>query len=122
MKRSSKILNKKSFSLEFKDSLKGYIFLIPLLIGLVYFFLIPIIQSFIYSISSVTSDATAPFKIVGFDAYDYALNKHTDYRQTVVEAVFSVLKSTPFVLLFSFFIASILNQDFFGKMFFRIIM
>ncbi len=118
-----KKLNTKSFSLKNKDSLKGYVFLIPLLIGLSYFFLIPIIKSFIFSISNVVIDGTGyKFNITGFSAYNEALNVHTDYRQIVVEAFFQVIKTTPLILLFSFFLASILNQEFKGKMFFRVIL
>ena len=116
-------LNKKSFSLELKDSLKGYIFLIPLLVGLVYFFLIPIVQSFIFSIGDITTGSGGyNVKITGFSAYHDALYDHTSYRQTVVEAIWTVIKNTPFILIFSFFIASILNQDFAGKMIFRVIL
>lgn len=116
-------LNKKSFSLELKDSLKGYIFLIPLLVGLVYFFLIPIVQSFIFSIGDITTGSGGyNVKITGFSAYHGALYDHTSYRQTVVEAIWTVIKNTPFILIFSFFIASILNQDFAGKMIFRVIL
>lgn len=118
-----KKLNKKSFSLEQKDSLKGYIFLIPLIAGLIYFFLIPIIQSFIFSIGDIkTGVGGYDVKIKGFFAYKDALYSHTSYRQTVVEAIWTVIKNTPFILIFSFFIASILNQDFKGKMIFRVIL
>lgn len=118
-----KKLNKNSLSLEFKESVKGYIFLIPLIIGLVYFFLIPIIKSFLFSVSNVITDGTGySFSITGFSSYYKALFSHTSYRQTVVEAILTVLKNTPFILIFSFFIASILNQDFVGKMVFRVIL
>jgi len=118
-----KKLNKNSFSLEFKESVKGYIFLIPLIIGLVYFFLIPIVKSFLFSVSEVVTNGNGySFSIRGFSSYYEALFSHTSYRQTVVEAILNVLKNTPFILLFSFFIASILNQEFIGKMVFRVIL
>lgn len=118
-----KKLNKDSFSLKFKDSLKGYIFLIPLIIGLVYFFLIPIIKSFLFSVSDVTTDGSGyHFTLSGFSAYNEAINVHTSYRQTVVTAILDVLKTTPLILIFSFFLSSILNQEFKGKLFFRIVL
>ncbi len=115
--------NKDSFSLKSKDSLKGYIFLIPLLIGLIYFFLIPIVKSFLFSISDVTTDGSGyHISLSGFSAYFEAFNSHTSYRQTVVTAILDVLKTTPIILIFSFFLASVINQEFRGKLFFRIIL
>jgi len=89
----------------------------------VYFFLIPIVKSFLFSVSEVVTNGNGySFSIRGFSSYYEALFSHTSYRQTVVEAILNVLKNTPFILLFSFFIASILNQEFIGKMVFRVIL
>ena len=112
---------RKPMSLRQKKSLQGYVFLIPLIIGLVYLFIIPIISSFIFSISNATGSAYG-IKIIGFKAYDEALNVHTSYRQTVVEAILQVLKTTPIIMLYSFLMASILNQEFKGKTFFRVML
>lgn len=111
------------FSLKNKESLKAYIFLIPLIIGLITFFIIPVAKSFLFSISDVTSGKEG-YKIIitGFKAYKDALMVHTSYRQTVTSAIIDVAISTPLVILFSFFMASILNQDFFGKTFFRVVL
>ena len=115
----SKILNSNIFSLKNKESVKAYIFLIPLIIGLITFFIIPVVKSFLFSIGDVTSGRDG-YKIVltGFSAYKEAMTEHTSYRQTVVSAIIDVALSTPLVILFSFFMASVLNQDFMGKTFF----
>lgn len=116
-----KALKMNKMSLRQKKSLQGYIFLIPLIIGLIYLFIIPLIKSFVFSISDATGSAYG-IKIIGFEPYNQALNVHTSYRQTVVEAVLQVLKTTPIIMLYSFLLASILNQDFKGKTFFRIML
>lgn len=118
----SKILNSNIFSLKNKESVKAYIFLIPLIIGLITFFIIPVVKSFLFSIGDVTSGRDG-YKIVltGFSAYKEAMTEHTSYRQTVVSAIIDVALSTPLVILFSFFMASVLNQDFMGKTFFRVV-
>ena len=106
-----------------KESLKAYIFFIPLIIGLVYFFVIPVAKSFLFSISDVTSGSEG-YKIAlrGFQSYSDAFNKHTSYRQTVVESVMNTVTTTPLIILFSFFMSSVLNQNFRGKTFFRTIL
>ena len=110
-------------SLRDKESLKGYVFFIPLIIGLITFFFIPTVKSFLFSISDVTSGADGyKFTVTGFSAYKNALFVHTSYRQTVIRSAIYVITTTPLVILFSFFMASVLNQNFRGKVFFRVVM
>lgn len=112
-----------SLSLKQRRSLKGYLFFLPLLFGLVFFFIIPIVKSFLFSVSDVTSGAAGyKMTLTGFSAYYQALKVHTSYRQTVVSAAVSVLTTTPLIIVFSFFMASVLNQQFKGKTFFRVVM
>lgn len=119
----NKLTNNTFFSLRNKESLKGYVFLIPLVIGLVTFFIIPVVKSFLFSIGDVTSGKDGySIVITGFSAYKDALTVHTSYRQTVTSAIIDVAISTPLVILFSFFMASVLNQDFLGKTFFRVVL
>ena len=119
----NKLTNNTFFSLRNKESLKGYVFLIPLIIGLVTFFIIPVVKSFLFSIGDVTSGRDGySIAITGFSAYKDALTVHTSYRQTVTSAIIDVALSTPLVILFSFFMASVLNQDFIGKTFFRVVL
>lgn len=119
----NKIANSNLLSLRNKESLKGYIFLIPLIIGLVTFFIIPVVKSFLFSVSDVTSGKEGySILFTGFGAYKNALTVHTSYRQTVTSAIIDVALSTPLVILFSFFMASVLNQEFVGKTFFRVVL
>lgn len=106
-----------------KDLIKSYLFLLPLIFGLVFFFAIPVVKSMLFSVSTVTSGPTGyKMTLKGFSSYYEALNVHTSYRQTVVKSVLSVLATTPLIIIFSFFMASVLNQDFKGKTLFRVIL
>lgn len=121
--KTTRISDKIPISLKNKEQLKGYVFLIPLIIGLITFFIIPVIKSFLFSISDVVSGGDGyKITVTGISAYIEALTVHTSYRQTVVEAVINVVLTTPLVILFSFFMASVLNQDFKGKTFFRVVL
>ncbi len=110
-------------NLKNKSLMKSYLFLIPLLFGLIFFFIIPVVKSMLFSVSDVTSGPSG-YKMVlkGFSSYYEALNVHTSYRQTVVKSILSVLGTTPLIIIFSFFMASVLNQKFRGKTVFRVIL
>lgn len=113
----------KNMGMKQKESLKAYVFFIPLVIGLLYFFIIPVFKSFLFSVSDVTSGSEGyKIAIKGFGSYFKAFNEHTSYRQTVVESVLNTVATTPLIILFSFFMASVLNQNFRGKTFFRTIL
>lgn len=113
----------KTISLKDKEALKSYLFFVPLIIGLITFFLIPTVKSFLFSISDVTSGADGySFSLSGISAYKEALLEHTSYRQTVVKSAINVITTTPLIILFSFFMASVLNQNFRGKTFFRVVL
>ena len=120
----SKQMKKRSgMSLKQKESLKAYVFFIPLIIGLVTFFIIPVFKSFLFSISEVTAGGDGyHISIQGFKSYVDAFKVHNSFRQSVVEAIMNTIGTTPLIVLFSFFMASVLNQNFKGKTFFRTVL
>lgn len=110
-------------SLKQKESLKAYVFFIPLIIGLITFFIIPVFKSLLFSMSEVTTNGQGySIALRGFQSFDKAFNDHTSYRQTVVESIMKTIGTTPLIILFSFFMSSVLNQNFKGKTFFRTIL
>lgn len=102
----------------------GYVFLIPLIVGLIWFFIIPVVQSFIFSFCDVKIGETGGYGLTwnGFESFDYAWNRDADYKPDVVSSILSMLGQAPLIIIFSFFMASILNQDFKGRTFFRVVM
>lgn len=103
--------------------MKGWLFLIPFLIGVTFFFLIPVIRSLLFSFSEITYDSNGYIlDLIGLKPYKQALLEHTEYRQTVVQAFLKMLMTAPLCLMFSFFMASLLNQNFRGKTMFRVIL
>lgn len=119
------ISNKKGKSrLDRKEAINGYLFILPLLIGLVMFFIIPVVKSFLFSITDISFGQNG-YKIESFQGlknYYYALLVDTDYRQTVVTSVLDMLLTTPLIMVFSFLVASILNTKFRGCTFFKVVM
>ena len=106
-----------------REAIHGYLFLLPLLIGLVTFFLIPIVKSFLFSVSSVSSTpAGYHLRLQGLVSYYAALFENNTYRQTVTEAFLKMIITAPLIVIFSFFMSSVLNQKFRGRTFFRVVL
>ena len=120
MKKPSKM---SQLTIRQKESMKALVFFIPLIVGMITFFLIPVFKSFLFSISDVTSGSGGyQIDIKDFSAYYRAMNEHTDYKKTVASAIINTVTTTPLIILFSFFMASVLNQNFKGKTFFRTVL
>lgn len=120
-----KILRKESRSgLDKNETLKGMVFMLPWLFGIIFFFIIPVVKSFLFSITDVNFGSTGYSfgSFSGLEHYDYALFTHTEYRQTVTEALLDMLLTVPLIMVFSFFMASILSNKFRGQTFFKVMM
>lgn len=107
----------KEMSLLEKKGLWGWIFISPWLIGFIFLFMIPLIQSLIYSFSeiSLTTDGMNS-EFVGIANYTNALTKNVDYNRTLIEVVVDMVINVPLIVIFSLFIAAMLNQKFRGRM------
>ncbi len=118
------MFKKKSHDLMRRQARYGYVFLLPLIVGLIWFFVIPIARSLIFSVCNVSVGETGGYTLSwqGFDSYHYALRQNADYNQNVVSSVLSMLGQAPLIIIFSFFMASILNQNFRGRTAFRVVM
>lgn len=109
--------------LEKRLARSGVIFLLPVMVGLVLFFIIPVVKSFWFSVSNVTITGEGyRTTFQGFSSYYTALFSHSTYNQTVVSALIDMLVQTPLIMIFSFFMASVLNQKFRGRTIFRVIL
>jgi ABC-type sugar transport system permease subunit len=117
------------------NGLKGYrrqktfwaiIFLTPWVLGLMIFFLIPFFRSLYFSFFTLepTPDGIIS-TFAGFNNYIYALNQHvtsnTSFRVELVNTTLDAVINIPVLLIFSLFIAVMLNMKFRGRAFVRAI-
>lgn len=111
-----------------RQAIWGIIFILPLMIGFVYFFLIPFCTTVIYSFSNVKSmgynSETNTFigvitEWVGFDNYKYIWNEDTTFKQTLLSSFGDTLLNVPLIIIFSLIIAVVLNSEFKGRAFVR---
>lgn len=111
---------KKHMSLETKTNISGYLFMLPWILGSLFFFIIPFIKSVIYGFSDVSfADGQMNVAWVGLKNFKYMLFVDDSYVKTVVETFKSLIIDVPLIMFFSMFIAMILNQKFVGRAFMR---
>ena len=105
--------------LETLKSRYGYIFLAPWIVGMLIFFIVPIVQSAYFSFADITIGDGAITKFVGLENINYLLFKDTKYVNNLIAAFTDMFISVPFILLVSLILAVLLNNKFRGRLFFR---
>ncbi|MDE6677810.1 MAG: sugar ABC transporter permease [Ruminococcus sp.] len=99
-----------------RKSLYGYGFISLWLVGTVVFFVIPLVKSLVYSFSEVTIDSGKTItEWVGFDKYIKVLTEDEKYTEYLTDMLLETLWKTPLIIIFSMFIAVVLNQNFKGR-------
>ena len=107
---------KKIATWEQKRKRLGLIFVSPFIIGAVFFLIIPIFTSILYSFSSLQVSTTGyELKFLGIENYKRLLMVDPTYRQVLVSSLLDTVCNVPIAVIFSFFIASILNTKFHGR-------
>jgi len=107
---------------ERRDALSGFLFTVPWIIGFLYFFFIPFIKAIFYSFSSIKITSNGfDLKWVGFANYRQNLFTDADNLRLILTSVGDMLATVIVVVVFSLFMAIILNQKFFGRGFTRMI-
>lgn len=110
----------KKMSYERKKSLYGYMFLALWLVGIVFFFLRPLIQSFWLAFNDVRfagGEMTTTW--AGIANFKKAFVEDTEFLPALVESLGNMAYQVPLIVIFSMFVATILNQEFRGKGTFR---
>lgn len=95
----------------------GYIFISLWLVGFILFFLLPFITSIVYSFCSVKVDiGEVKLAPVGFSNYIALFLENEKFLSAFTSTLTNVLTQTPLIIVFSLFIAIILNQKFHGRL------
>lgn len=107
----------KKLSLRHQKALTGYLFSLPFIIGFILFFLAPFIQALVFSLHKLVI-VKGGYELVytKWENYRYALMVDTKFIPTFVETFLRMLLDVPAIILFSFFAAILLNNDFRGRL------
>ena len=125
-------IKKSRISYEKKKGLYGYGFIAIWIIGVIYMFIVPIFKSAWYSMCYTelvtTADQAAQRGMTSagiytewnnFGNYEEALFKNQDYLPKLTESLGAMVPQVIVVMIFSLFIALLLNQKFRGRTFAR---
>ncbi len=112
---------RKGLSLRTRTSLKGYVFIAPFIIGMIAFFVYPIIFSLRFTVAD-------DYLIVGMKPIGYtfrwfkkAFVEDLEFVPTFISTVKYTLTSFPLTVILSLIIAILLNRDIKGRGLFRVI-
>jgi len=111
-------------TLEGKNACAGYLFVLPFIIGFISFMLLPLFESFRMAFSKVTIDVINfgfRLEFTGLENIRRALMVDAEFNRYLVEELVRMLLIVPAVIIFSLFIALILNQEFKARGFVRAI-
>jgi len=106
----------------FKDALRGYLFLLPWMLGIVMFVAYPLIYSFFISFQKVgvkNDGSGLKYDFVGMDNYKHAFVVDNVFPVEMFLFMREVMLVVPITVLFALLISILLNQKFKGRMLFR---
>ncbi|MBR4074633.1 MAG: sugar ABC transporter permease [Firmicutes bacterium] len=114
---------KRSASLDVRKARAGWIFILPFLIGFVLIYLPIIFDSIKYSFHEIKILVGGGYELVwvGWKNYSDAILVDTSFVTTLVSGLKQLILDIPSIVLFSLFVAIVLNQKIAGRAAFRAI-
>lgn len=104
-------------SLAKSNAIAGYLFILPFIIGFLLFLMVPLFQSFYMSLCEVQAvpDKGLIYNFVGFRNYNNVFYINAEYMPDLITDLKNMAFFVPGILVFSFCMAIVLNQDFKGR-------
>jgi ABC-type sugar transport system permease subunit len=102
-------------TLEGKNAVSGYLFLLPFIIGFIAFMFFPILESLRMVFSNVKMNAekhSFDMEFVGLENLKRVLAIDPEFNRFLAEEIARMLLIVPAIIIFSLFVALILNQEF----------
>ncbi len=114
---------KKIASLDKRKARVGWLFVLPFLIGFAFVYLPIVGESFWLAFNQLTIVKGGGYNLnfVGFENFVYAFNTDANFTQTLITGIGELIFQVPAILLFSLFMAVLLNQKMAGRAAFRAI-
>lgn len=108
---------KKKRSLSQRRAMKGFLFILPWLIGFIWFYVRSLVMTVQFSFSELTVNPGGGYSLdfVGLDKFIYAFRAHASYKQVLTTSLGNMLIDVPLIIFFSLFMAMLLNRKFKGR-------
>ena len=123
MENTLKIKSRRPASLEKRKARAGYVFVLPFLLGIVLIYLPILVDSLWFSFFASEAAGSGTYKYVfkGLEYYQYAFTGSPDFVSKLLSGLQQLIFEVPAVIIFSLFIAVVLNQKMLGRAAFRAI-
>ncbi len=114
---------RKIVSLDKKKARAGWLFVLPFVIGFIIIYLPVILDSIKYSFCEIKILQGGGYRLnfVGFQNYQEALFEDPDFVRILISGVKQLVFDIPAIVIFSLFMAVLLNKKMFGRAAFRAI-
>ena len=120
MEKTLKLNTRRPASLEKRKARAGYVFVLPFILGIVLIYLPILVDSLCFSLYEYVSlDET--YRFVGLEYYKYALTVSPDFLSNLLTGLQQLIFEVPAIIIFSLFIAVVLNNKMLGRAAFRAI-
>ena len=111
---------KKRMTLEKQLAWSGRLFVLPFVIGFLLFFLKPLLQSLYFVFQKVSLEIGGfRTEFVGVKNIKYIFLEDPDYVRKLVESLVGMIYQVPLIIIFSLFMAVVINQKFRGRLIVR---
>lgn len=98
----------------------GWAFVLPWVIGTLFFFLIPMGQACVYAFSKITlTDGATIYEPVGFENFIHLFTKDGKFIPNLFESIGTMIYEVPVIVVFSILIAMVLRGNYKGHSFYR---
>lgn len=106
---------RKPISYEKKQGFVGFMFVLPWFIGFLMFFFVPAIKSIQFSLSNVKIFENYATEWNNFQNYINIFTKNVSFIKNLTNTFTALAVNVPVILVFSLFIAVLLNRQFIGR-------
>ncbi|WP_051650935.1 carbohydrate ABC transporter permease [Lachnoclostridium phytofermentans] len=122
MRKAQKVKKVKLGKLAKREARMGYIFVLPWIIGAVLFLIVPLIQSFQYSLADIKiTPKGMKIDFVAFENFTQIWLEDAEYPLALGGYFWETILSVPIIVVFALLIAMFLNQKIRCKGLFRLI-
>lgn len=109
-------INSKKGKLESRRGRWGYVFTFPFIIGAVLGIIYPVVLSLVYSFGElIPQEIGYKIDFVGIENYKTLFTVDPDFTRQLVETLQNTILKVPVAIIFSFFLACVLNAEFPGR-------
>lgn len=109
---------RKGLSLAQKQTVNGYMFILPWLVGFLAFYVRSLFLTAQFSLSELTMNVENggyQLEWVGLENFVYAFSVHGTFKQILVTSIMDMVIDVPLIIFFSLFMALMLNRKFKGR-------